>query len=148
MIRRNCIVHGVVFLLIFLSVTACIDSSSGNESGNVSYVVTSQGLQTGLENQQTHVLRNSNDYSELMSTTQLLGVVPNPDFDQDMLVALFTTLNSCYSVSVSSVVETEVSLEVMVTLDGPADVCATVVGANYVFIETAQSPKQVSVIYE
>jgi len=139
--------RSVVVPVLCLSVVGCMESSNGNESGSVPYVVASSGLQVGIESQQTRVFRNSSEYSALMSGIQLGGEKPNPDFGQKLVVAVFSTLNSCYSLSVDSVVETEISIEVRVAVSRLADACLPVIGQNYVFVESARSSKEVSVIY-
>lgn len=134
-------------LVLLLFLTACGDGGNENDLGGVPYVVLSRGLQEGLEGQQIHVVTTDDEYAKLMSESEVFGMLPAPDFDQNQLVAAFSTLNSCYSLSVGSVAESEVSLVVAIQVSGAFEVCLPVVGTNYVLIETSRSPKQVSVVY-
>jgi len=132
-----------------------IKCSSSRESFNNSctaspmeFTAISSGLQVGIADQQHQVIKNSTAYSELLSKTQLSDTaIPEIDFNQNMLVAIFTTLNSCYSVTVNAVNSTEQSIiittqksEVM-----PISVCNPVIGNQYIFIKLEKSNREISV---
>ena len=140
-------IRAMLILLISISMSGCVESSSANQSSNIDHTVVSSGIQMGIDNQQTHVLRNAATYSTFISSTQILGVIPNPDFTQNMLVGIFSTLGSCDSLSVSSVEDLDGSIVISLS-STKAEVCTAVVGNHYLFIEMAQSTKQVSVIYK
>ena len=131
------------------SVSACIQNSDANQSYDISYSVSSSGVQTGIDSQQTHVIRNANEYSNLMSSVQLAGVIPNPDFSQSMVVGVFSTLTSCYSQSVATVQDIDGSIVITTHISGDnVAACNPVIGSKYIFIELAQSSKQVSVVFK
>ena len=138
----------VAILVSSFLLSACVDEGNANQSTNISYVVASAGLQTGINSQQIYVLKNSAEYSNLMSNVQLLGQIPNPDFSQSMLVGIFTTLNSCYSISIDSVRDVNGSILVSVNITSEnIEACNPVVGSSYIIVDIAQSPEQVSVVF-
>ncbi len=139
----------VTILICCMSVSACFSNSDAGQSNDITYSVVSNGLQTGINSQQIHVIKNSSEYSSLISGVQLLGELPNPDFNENMLVGIFTTLNSCYSYSISSVKDIEGSIVISVNITSEnIEACNPVVGNGYIIISTAQSSKQVSVLFK
>ena len=132
-----------------LFISACIDNSNASQPNDISYSVVSTGLQTGINSQQIHVVKNDVEYSNLISGVQLLGELPNPDFSERMLVGIFTTLNSCYSHSIRSVKDIEGSIVISVNITSEnIEACNPVVGNGYIILSTAQSSKQVSVLFK
>lgn len=132
-----------------VGVSACIDNSEAKPSYDIAYSVASTGVQTGINSQQTHVIKNSTEYSSLMSGVQIMGVTPNPDFRQSMLVGIFTTLNSCYTTSVDSVKNIEGSIVITITISSESvEVCNPVIGSSYVMVSMDQYSKQVSVLFK
>ncbi len=139
--------RGLFLAVVSLCLTACISDSDGNDAVNLGFTASS-GLQTGIDNQQIRVLRNAADYAALMSQITVTGTAPNPDFSSKMLIAVLSTLDSCYTLSAKSVVKSGDFVTATVGVAGPAAVCPAVVGRDYLFIEVDQTPGQVSVRHE
>lgn len=136
----------IAAILIGCMFIAGCDDSLAND---IAHTVVSTGLQTGINSQQIRVVKNSTEYANLLSGVQLLGAIPNPDFTESMLVGIFTTLNSCYTYSISSVKKINGSIVITVNIASEnVGACDPVLGNGYLLMTTAHSTMQVSVLFE
>ncbi len=133
--------------LLSLYLASCIDDSNGTEAVPLEFSARS-GLQSGIDPQQIRVLRSAADYAALLSETTLSGAPPTPDFSTRMLIAVLSTLDSCYGLSAESVVKSGGFIRVTVGVSGPAEVCPAVVGQNYLLIDVPRTAGQVSVWHQ
>jgi len=86
-------------------------------------------------------------WEEMFATVNPKPPLPEVDFTQRMLIALFrgTTPDPCHDISVSKVVETKGVLRVSVKEKTPGNGCVCVgsVGNAFHIIETARTEKEV-----
>lgn len=120
----------------------------------VDFTIVSSGTQTGLSGQQMRVIKDSTQLSELLSVISMTGDMPGPDYNVNMLVAIFSGSNSgCGDgLTVTSVKNKADTLIVNALVSVPGDdvVCPAFVPADkpYIFIELKRSNKQVSLLID
>lgn len=145
-------------LLIAMVLTAgCIHDSDAGQRSSVAYSVESQGTQTGVENQQFHVISSDAQYASLLSSVLLSGAIPTVDFGNLSLISVFLGNHiGCLgdTLSVNSVIETEktITLSISRTIGNPPPntACVAVVrpGGPYLLVSIPKSDKLISLQIE
>jgi len=155
---------------VTLCISACSDSNGSTDSQASShsgssalspsptpiYTNASQGSQSGIFNQQTQVIVDSEQFSSLLSSVSLSGTIPNVDFSSSELVGVFinnTSTCGMDSLSVGSINETPTTVTLHISRQQPTqdpNIACTMQfrGHPYILVEIQKTTKPISVVYE
>lgn len=143
--------------LVSAALSGCIISFGDVDarSASIPYSVISSGKQSGISNQQLHVLQDTTQYAALLSTISISGSIPNTDFSDSTLIAVFSGLSGTGcddSLSVSEVKERSETVLLKLTkhVPGADAACPDVMPQDgpYLFIEIEKNTKPISVLFD
>ena len=142
------------YILISIIVIACNNDNNVQQpgGGEVNYSVVSLGIQSGIENQQFHVINSESEYSDLFSILTIDGVIPNPDFSASTLIGIFSGYEGAIcdevaTLSIESIKEVNNSLVVSIIYTDPGVIClgAQASYGPYIMIEIEKTIEPISI---
>lgn len=149
-----------VLCLCSALLAGCDFSDSETDDNEIEYTpieftIASEGTQSDVTSGQILEAKNSNRFNEIwLDIPSISGTDPNPNFENNEVMVLLSTINVCSSLEITEVSENDytrliTATEVYSSHPGLCDPSEDAFGKfDYAMVEFERSTKPVSVIYK
>ncbi len=150
---------GVLCLSVTLLAGCDMEESDSDESvleyTPIDFTIASEGTQSDVTGGQILEAKNSNRFNEIwLDIPSISGTVPNPNFENNEVIVLLSTIDVCSSLEITEVSENDytrliTATEVYSSNPGLCDPSVEAFGKyDYAMVEFKRTAKPVSVIYK
>jgi len=144
-------IHCVVLCVVGAMLSSCTDSSADSTAGNpfvnVPFEVVAEGLQTGIDNQQLHVIKNDAHLASFAALATFPSGIPAVDLGANDVIAVLPDFSGCNGIRMNNVRESADTLLVEIYETVPTNVACAAVPPGfrpYILVTVPKKGKPVS----